>query len=86
MWSLFEYFKSKKQKETVFMENVKRLVNANDVYKFGYSGKGVRIALLDTGVAYHRELENRIIYFKDYVIIFYFYFSIFKYVISNTIF
>ena len=67
MWSLFEYFKSKKQKETVFMENVKRLVNANDVYKFGYSGKGVRIALLDTGVAYHQELENRIIYFKDYV-------------------
>ena len=49
------------------MENVKKLVNARNVYKFGYSGKGVRIALLDTGVAYHRELENRIIYFKDYV-------------------
>ncbi|MBE5887344.1 MAG: peptidase S8 [Lachnospiraceae bacterium] len=49
------------------MEKVKKIVNAFRVYKNGYSGKNIRIALLDTGVVLHRELENRIVYFKDYV-------------------
>lgn len=49
------------------MEKVKKVVNAIHVYKKGYTGKGIRIALLDTGVALHKELENRIVYFKDYV-------------------
>lgn len=49
------------------MERVKKLVNADRVYRAGYSGKGVRVALLDTGAAAHRELENRMIYFRDYV-------------------
>ena len=49
------------------MEKVKQVVNAIRVYQNGYFGKGIRIALLDTGVALHKELENRIVYFKDYV-------------------
>jgi len=49
------------------MERVKQIVHANDVYKKGYTGKGVRIALLDTGVFQHRNLENRVILFKDYI-------------------
>ena len=49
------------------MKSVKKLVNARLVYKAGYSGKGIRIALLDTGVSNHRELETRIVYFRDYV-------------------
>ncbi|MBQ8627761.1 MAG: S8 family peptidase [Agathobacter sp.] len=49
------------------MDRVKRLVNANRVYHEGYTGKGVRIALLDTGAFMHRELKQRIIFFRDYV-------------------
>lgn len=49
------------------MHNVKKIVNANNVYIDGYSGRGVRIALLDTGVAMHKELEGRVVFFQDYV-------------------
>lgn len=49
------------------MDRVKRLVNANLVYQKGYTGRGIRIALLDTGVYMHKELEQRVIFFKDYV-------------------
>ena len=51
----------------VFMHNVKKIVNANNVYIDGYSGRSVRIALLDTGVAMHKELEGRVVFFQDYV-------------------
>lgn len=49
------------------MERAKELVNAENVYRKGYTGKGVRIALLDTGVFQHRDLRNKIILFKDYI-------------------
>lgn len=49
------------------MKRVKKEVRANQVYKDGYTGRGVRIALLDTGVAPHVELKRKIIYFKDYI-------------------
>ncbi|MBQ2705363.1 MAG: S8 family peptidase [Agathobacter sp.] len=49
------------------MERVKQVVHAKEVYKKGYSGKGIRIALLDTGVFQHENLEGNIIYFKDYI-------------------
>lgn len=49
------------------MERVKKVVHANEVYKKGCSGKGVRIALLDTGVFPHNSLEGNIIYFKDFI-------------------
>lgn len=49
------------------MERVKEIVRASKVYKTGFSGKGIRIALLDTGVASHKELEGRIVFFQDYV-------------------
>lgn len=50
------------------MNRVKKLVCANDVYKRGYTGRNVRIALLDTGVyAGHPDLKNRVICFKDFV-------------------
>lgn len=49
------------------MERVKELVHAENVYRKGYTGKGVRIALLDTGVFMHRDLKNKIILFKDYI-------------------
>ncbi len=49
------------------MERVKRQVNAREVYRRGLTGKGVRIALLDTGVSVQEALKNRVIYFYDYI-------------------
>lgn len=49
------------------MERAKEIVHAENVYRKGYTGKGVRIALLDTGVFTHRDLKCKIIFFKDYV-------------------
>jgi len=49
------------------MRQVKQIVNAKDVYKSGLTGKGIRIALLDSGVFEHIDLQNRIVYFKDYI-------------------
>lgn len=49
------------------MERVKKLVHAKEVYRMGYTGKGIRIALLDTGVFPHPELKPNIICFKDYI-------------------
>lgn len=51
----------------VYMERVKELVHAENVYRKGYTGKGVRIALLDTGVFQHRDLKCKIVFFKDYI-------------------
>ena len=49
------------------MERVKEIVHAENVYRKGYTGKGVRIALLDTGVFSHCDLKNKIALFKDYI-------------------
>jgi len=49
------------------MERVKKVVHADRVYKQGYTGKGGRIALLDTGVFPHRDIAKNIYFFKDYV-------------------
>ena len=49
------------------MQRVKKEVQAYQVYRDGYTGRGIRIALLDTGVAPLQGLRNRILYFKDYI-------------------
>ncbi len=49
------------------MDRVKKIVNANKVYQMGYTGKNIRIALLDTGVYLHNEIRNNVIFFKDYI-------------------
>lgn len=49
------------------MERVKQIVHAKEVYKRGYTGKGVRIALLDTGAFLHENIAEQIVYFKDYI-------------------
>lgn len=49
------------------MQRVKKEVQACQVYRDGYTGRGVRIALLDTGAAPLIGLRKRIIYFKDYI-------------------
>lgn len=49
------------------MERVKQLVQAERVYGQGYSGKNVRIAVLDTGTFLHRDIRGSVVYFKDFV-------------------
>ena len=48
------------------MERAKKLVHAKEVYRKGYTGKGIRIALIDTGVFLHQEIEKNVIFFKDF--------------------
>lgn len=49
------------------MNRVKELVCADEVYKKGYSGRNIRIALLDTGVSRHPDLDGRVVAFRDFV-------------------
>ena len=49
------------------MERAKEIVHAENVYRKGYTGKGVRIALLDTGVFLHKELKCKVVFFKDFI-------------------
>ena len=49
------------------MNRIKQQIFASKVYEMGYSGKGVRIAVLDTGVALHPDIAHNIIYYKDYI-------------------
>lgn len=49
------------------MNRVKRLVEAREAYRKGYSGAGVRIAVLDSGAAPHPDLSGRIVAFRDFV-------------------
>lgn len=48
------------------MERVKRLIHTDYAYKMGLSGKNVTVAIMDTGVAPHPDLEGRILAFKDF--------------------
>uniref|UniRef100_UPI004057929E S8 family peptidase n=1 Tax=Agathobacter sp. TaxID=2021311 RepID=UPI004057929E len=49
------------------MNKIKQQVFASRVYEMGYTGKNVRIAVLDTGAALHKDIADNIIYFKDYI-------------------
>ncbi len=42
-------------------------VKADNLWDLGYAGKGVGIAVLDTGIYNHPDLRDRIIGFKDFV-------------------
>lgn len=48
------------------MRRVKQLVHAHNVYKKGYSGRGVCAVILDTGVYLHKDLRKQIRGFKDF--------------------
>jgi serine protease AprX len=42
-----------------------RAVHLQDVWKAGYKGKGIGIAVIDTGIAPHPDFGNRIVAFQD---------------------
>lgn len=41
-------------------------IAARKLHRAGLSGNGVTVAVLDTGIFRHPDLEERIIYFKDF--------------------
>lgn len=49
------------------MNRIKQQIFASNVYEMGYTGKGVRIAVLDTGAFLHPDIADNIIYYKDYI-------------------
>ncbi len=49
------------------MDRVRRLIHAESAYEKGYRGKGIGVAVLDTGVYSHQDLDHRILCFKDFL-------------------
>lgn len=49
------------------MNQVKEWVHCEDAYRLGYTGKGVGVAVLDTGIYPHQDFDNRIAAFIDMV-------------------
>ena len=49
------------------MDRVRELVHTKDTHELGYTGRGIRIALPDTGVAVHPDLRGKVVAFCDFV-------------------
>lgn len=49
------------------MDQVKRLLNWGNGYQMGVTGRGVGVAVLDTGVYMHPDLMDRVVAFRDIV-------------------
>ena len=55
---------------TMQMDTARKRVNANIVQENGYTGKGIGIAILDTGISPNNDFlypKNRILAFKDFI-------------------
>lgn len=48
------------------MDSIKEVLTVEDVWKTGNIGQDVTIAVIDTGVAHHPDLGDRLIDFKDF--------------------
>lgn len=49
------------------MERVRKIIGCQEAYQRGIYGTGVGIAVLDSGVSTHIDLQGRVVAFKDYV-------------------
>ena len=49
------------------MSNVDAATGANVAHDYGWSGAGIGIALIDSGIDRHADLPTRVAYTKDYV-------------------
>lgn len=49
------------------MERVRAALHADEVHRAGITGKGVTVAVLDTGICIHPDYAQRIIVFRDFV-------------------
>ena len=49
------------------MDRVREKLHADAVYQSGITGRGVTVAILDTGICAHPDFDRRIIAFCDFV-------------------
>lgn len=49
------------------MNQVRKRIGADVVFKHGYTGKGIGVAILDSGISNHPDFSGKIALFKDYV-------------------
>ncbi|MEG0963379.1 MAG: S8 family peptidase [Lachnospiraceae bacterium] len=49
------------------MDRVRRILGASKAYERGYYGENVGVAILDTGIFLHSDIEERVICFRDYI-------------------
>lgn len=49
------------------MDQAKGWIHCDGAYRLGLTGKGVGVAVLDTGIFLHRDFEDRVISFTDMV-------------------
>lgn len=60
-------FYDKREIRKSYVDHVKKLIHCEAVYQMGLTGKGVGVAVLDTGLFPHRDFEDRISGFADMV-------------------
>lgn len=49
------------------MNHIREQIRSFDVYRMGLTGKGIGVAVLDTGIFLHRDFDSRVIAFADMV-------------------
>ena len=49
------------------MDRVREMLHADELHRRGVTGRGVNVAILDTGICAHPDFDRRIVAFYDFV-------------------
>ena len=49
------------------MNQARETIHCEECWREGYTGRGIGVAVLDTGIFPHEDFENRIAAFADFV-------------------
>lgn len=49
------------------MNRVRKIVFADEIHQRGIRGRGITAAIMDSGICYHPDYADRVVYFKDFV-------------------